>query len=337
MICPILKYKSTEEDYIFKRKFNKSLDVVVSKDDIVKRDAIMATGEVAEVKSRVDLAAALKVKAKDVSKYVLCIQGERINRGDPVAYRRGRVMKREIRIQAPSSGVVNLNQIKEGILKILDFASESTVSVGVGGKIVSVIRNKHVSIKTKVMKIHPFEVLGRSVQGEIVFLKNENPSNSISLSGSLVVVERPNIDISLLREIEMKGAKGVIIGGLSFNAYQKFRKIASSYFALCLMEGFGNLTINPKVLPLLKKNDGYMAELDSKNNELVLTYVQREVVEEKDKLVTRLRRKMLVKIVDDNFWGEYGQVMEIIGEYAKVQIAKNRIIDINVNNLFVIL
>ncbi|MBU0975864.1 MAG: hypothetical protein ABIE03_00735 [Patescibacteria group bacterium] len=337
MISPIHKYKQIDRNYVFKRKFKKGLEVALSRDESVKRDAVLATGEVSGVKSRLDLASTLGVKSLDVQKYLLCIQGERINRGDAIAFRRSGVLKKEVRVQAPSSGIVSLTQIKEGILKILDFAKESTISVGVGGRVVSVIRNKYVSIRTEVVKVFPFEVLGRSIQGEILFVKDGRNEEVENLNGSIVIIESTNVDLGFLRNLEMNGAKGVILGGLPFSIYQDFRKKSSAYFTLCLLEGFGDLTINPKLIDLLRKNDGYLAQLDSRSNELFLTFTKGAETESDDRIVTRLRKKMTVKIFDDQFWGEYGQIQEILGEYAKVQIAKNRIVDINVNNLFVII
>ena len=82
MFLPKKVNKLIDEKYQFRRTIPLGLKVTVDKGDRVKRDSILASGEIADEQVRLDLASSLRVKPQKVREYLECLSGVRVTIGD---------------------------------------------------------------------------------------------------------------------------------------------------------------------------------------------------------------------------------------------------------------
>ncbi len=352
MIVPIRKNKNIDTKYYFKRDIPKGLKICVEKGDKIRKDTVLASGEMSEEKIRIDLVSSLKVEFSEAGKYLKCLNGERIKRGEILALKKKGVVQRERKLFAPTSGVVDLSEIDSGILKILSVATESTINAGIEGEVVSVIKNKHVNILSEVLEISAFECVGRDVQGELFFLdddsvidlgkdefkvnnKNED-SDKIevgeNLNGGIVAMNFSPSE-EFIRKLIISGVGGIITGGID---YKIKRMVSESDVTICNLSGYGKIAIEKKTVGELKTNDGFLCSIDIKENNLLLTNVTKGSLSEALGLVRNLEIGDKVQILDTERWGEYAIVKEINRYKAVVRSKRGKRYNIHYNNLLLI-
>lgn len=345
MFVPYKRDKVIDKEYHFRRNIPHGLRVGVERGDIVKRDVILASGEMSEEKARIDVSSLLEVKPPDTRKYLICLSGERVKRGDIVALRKKGVVSKEKSISVPCSGVVNLSEIDAGILKILGVAKETTINAGVEGKVISVIKNKQVDILCKVLRIRPFLGFGDDVQGELFFLNDPSVAGSMeeskveigaNLKGEIIVLNfRP--DFEFLRKLAMAGVIGLIMGGVSSSLLGNISSSGLWGVSVCVLEGFGDIDIDKDFSKVLKKNDGFLCLLDMKRQELVLSCTKSKIDSVPNKMLLKsLDTGDRVQIYGEKLWGAYGYVKEVTNEFVSVKCDKGKVIEVSANNLFAI-
>lgn len=336
MFVPVKKNIIVDGKYHFKREIPAGLKVEVEKGKSVKRDAILASGEVFVERDRMDVSTALGVKPKDAGKYLVCINGESIKKGERLAQKSGGVIGKERKLVAVRSGVVDLSEIDGGFLKILGAAKESTSYSGAEGKVVSVMRNKKVDILTKVLKIRPLMVFGHDVQGELFFIESQKSKVGANFSEGLIVLNFTP-DREYLRELALLGVEGVIVGSVEAAVLEDISTSGLWGMTLCILEGYGDISANGEVLDVLKKNDGYFCLIDKRSKELILSRVaQKGISLVKKNLVESLKIGSKVQVFDVENWGSYGVVEDLSGTFAKVKIGDkslNQKVEVNINNL----
>lgn len=335
MIICCKNNKKVEKEYHFKRFVPKGLKVAVEKGDKVKKDTILASGQLALPKTRIDVSSELSVKPDDTKRYLKCLNGERVVKGDLLASKKGKIITKEKNIKAPCNGVISLSEIKNGILVILDVAKETTVNSGVNGNVASVIRNKYIDILCRVLKVKPFFIKGKSVQGELFYLEKEEANIEIgtNLRGGIVVIDfRPNTE--LLRRLALADVSGIIVGGMRSKLLSEMNSHGLWGMTVCAIEGFGNIAIGENLRSILSKNDNYLTLLDTKRAELILTKVKKSKESKtRNKLVREVKLKDRVQILDTRAWGEYGIVEEIHKYAVKVRADKKDIMEVSIHNL----
>lgn len=337
MFIPYKYIKKFEEEYRFKREIPEGLVVNVEKGQKVRSDSVLASGEVFSEKSRIDLSTALGVKPGLTKKYLECLNGERVQKGDRIAYKGGGVVGKDHKVVAPKSGVINLSGIDAGIVRILGVAKESTIYTGVTGRVVSVIKNKQVNVLTEVLRIKTFRIFGRSIQGELFHINDEKVKLGTNLSESIILL---NFEVrkEYLRELAMVGVQGIVAGSIDSSLLSLVTKEGLWGMTLCLIEGFGSIRMGETLLSDLRKSDGKLCLIDDKDKELVLTGIS-DTKTSKHKGGVFIRNVKVgdsVQVFDNRNWGVYGEVEEISGDFVKVIILKGGkkvVMEINQNNL----
>jgi hypothetical protein len=337
VIVPRKNNTIVEEEYHLKRDIPRGLKVEIKKAQKVKKDTIIASGEMACEKERIDISSLLGVKPQDSRKFISCLNGERVSRGDKLVHKRKSVMRKEKTIIAPISGIVNLEEIDAGILTIMDVAKEATVNSSVNGTVVSVIKNKQVDILCKVLRVYPFAIFGPNVQGELFYLDEKQDKIEIgeNLKDSIIAFNfSPNVQ--LLRKLAMVGVSGIVVGGVNSNILANVNSSGLWGMTICIVEGIGNIPIDKKFLTFITKNDGYLCLLDSKEQVLIMTNAgESSFGKDQVKLVKRIELNDRVQILGSNTRGEYGIVKEIGSEFIKVKTDRGKVLDIDLLNLVV--
>ncbi|MFC1780173.1 hypothetical protein ACFLY9_00550 [Patescibacteria group bacterium] len=337
MIVPRKNSKTVEEEYHLKRDIPKGLTVEIKKGQKVKKDTILASGEMACEKERIDISSRLGIKPQDSRKFISCLNGERVSKGDKLVHKKKSMMRKEKTITSPISGIVNLEEIDAGILTIMDTAKEATVNSGVNGTVVSVIKNKQVDILCKVIRVYPFAILGSNVQGELYYLdkKQDKVELGENLKNSIIVFNF-SPDAQLLRKLAMVGVTGIIVGGINSNILTNIDSSGLWGMTICIVEGIGDILVDREFIKFITKNDGYLCLLDSKEKVFVMTNAGESIPsEDRVKLVKRIEVNDRVQILDGLTRGEYGVVKEIGSEYIKIKTDKGKVFDVDLLNLVV--
>jgi len=335
MILPKKCTIKTDNHFVIKRDIPGSLDILIEKGETVRRDSIIASGNVFEQKARVDISEQFDIDSSVVKRHVLFIHGERVRKGDIIfKYRR----KKDKVFQAPCNGVLSLSDVNSGIITILGVSRETNINAGVKGKIVRVIPHKQIHIEGKVLRIKPFVLYGQSIQGELFYIDDNEHILDPSLSGGIVVISY-NTFLTHFRSFQALGIRGVIVSGTDATLFQKIEQSIGQNISICLLEGFGKRYITHKLSGILKENDGHICLFDAKNNELVLTHTQKdEKFRITKSVVYRAKKGQGVQIFQSDAWGMYGSIVSLKNDQAVVLIKENEIekkIKVHINNIII--
>ena len=337
MIVPIQRATIIDKKYFFPRKLNSGLKVLIEKGKKVEQDTVLASGEVYEEKTKLDIASEINVKPDEVKKYVTCIHGEQVTRQDVLIHKKRKIINKEILVRAPARGVVDLSEIENGFLKILGPAREKIVHAGLRGSIFSVLRHKMVQIETSVMKVKPFTIIGESIQGELLYLKDQEIKLGEDLHESIIVIDF-KIDKNFLRKLALSGVRGVIVGGLHRKFIDQRDELGLGGITICIMHGYGNLSLDVDLVQKLKQNDGYVCLLDARHGELILPNVgeKEEKNGKEQRLLNNLKKGQKVSIFTFGLWGHRGIVDKVVGDFVSLRLDKpfkNRKVEVHINNI----
>jgi hypothetical protein len=323
-----------EEDYVFRRHIPDRLKIIIEKDKKVTGDTVIARGEVFQTKARIDIASELKIKPKDTKKFIECLSGERIEEGDIIARRKNIMLKGEKTIKSPCGGVIDISEIEGGFILIADASKETAIYSGIEGRVKSVVQNKHIDIECKVLKIKPFHLYGKDVQGELFYIPSMPKKLPKSYAGSIIAINT-DLDLDELRVLSIAGIKGVILGSFDREVLAEVNNEGLWGMSICLCEGFGDIPLEQNFIDLLKKNNGHICLFDSKQKEIIFTNTSQKMLLQKNELLVQsLKVGDEVQVFDPDNWKLYGSIEKLEGEYAKIKLYKDqRIIDVHTFNI----
>jgi len=342
MIIPYIKRKNFDEKFLLRRVVPNGLRVEVRKDDKVKVDTILATGAANEVRTIIDVSSKLKVDEEKVKRYIKCLNGERVSKGDLLAHKKKGVMSKERKVLAPSNGVVNLSNIDSGIIKFMGVAKEMTLNSGVNGKVVSIIRNSDVNILCHALRIKAFKIFGNSVQGEMYIVKvaeeDEEKINieiGSNLKGSIVLLDSCH-SMKFFRKLATVGVSGVIQGGIRREIINELNKEGLWGMTLCVLGSYGEKSIDNNLLDHLMRNDGALTIINNDKKELVLTNFDKDQEHSYSRLVKRVEVGDRFFILDSRYYGMFSEAVEVNDSYCKVSLENGKMIKVDYANLAVI-
>ncbi|MBN2016243.1 hypothetical protein JW766_05440 [Candidatus Dojkabacteria bacterium] len=338
MLVPFQNNLQLVKKYMFRREIPRGLKIGPEIDDKVKADTVLASGEKAEERARIDISSILKINPEDAIKHLNCINGERVKKGEIIVLKKKKVMHKEQKIQSPYSGVVDLSEIKSGILRILGVAKEQTISAGIGGKVVSIIKDRQLGIECEVLKFKVVSLWGETVQGEMFYLdeKCDKVETGKNLNGDILILGmKPKMEF--LRKLAIAGVSGVILPSISTKLIKELEleKLGLWGMTLCITEGFGTgLSFSKFFISLARKNDGYIGLIDSKNDEIIFTNLKDIPESVKNPvLVDEVEIGDPVQILDEGAWGKWGKVIEVSDKVVRVEVEGSREIETSIHNL----
>lgn len=284
-----------------------------------------------------DLAGELSVSAQEVNKYLTKNLGQRIYKGELVAFKKGGLFSPKTFVTTPTDGILEYLNHKTGELKISSFPKAVQLPAGVYGIVEKVDQERgQVVIRTQVSRVHGIIGLGRSRNGilhivgrkddivtkELIQAKYEE---SILLGGSSFSKETITACIAL-------GINGFISGGISARDYKTMsggnlvfpKKLENDIgISIIICEGFGTVPINSDIFDFLRTYEGRFVFIDG-NKALVNlpsfsssclekiknTQLPPEEVETAD-AATELKIGLKVRIVGNSYLGEQGKLIRI--------------------------
>lgn len=319
-----------------KGKINVSAGEEVSPSDII------GTCEVSSGFRVINISQLLSVRPKDIEKYLKKQIGQRIYKGELLAYKEGSFFGGKKVVTVPSDSTLDFINTKTGEVRMSIFPKKLSLPAGVFGIVERIDHAKSgVFIKTLVSRIYGVLGTGRLREGilhvigkreEMVAVNMITPdmSDAILLGGSLINKEAISQAIS-------SGASGIITGGLNAEDYKSIaggkisfpRKLETDIgITIVATEGFGSIPPGWDVYDLLFKYNGKFVTIDGNSAVVNLPSFQSTSLESirrtklpdpKEEIVEESRGVdvlepevgMKVRVVGTSYTGEQGKVAAI--------------------------
>lgn len=319
-----------------KGKINVSVGAEVSPSDII------GTSEVSSGFRIINLSQLLSIQPKDIEKYLKKQIGQRIYKGELLAFKEGSFFGGKKIVIAPSDSTLDFINTKTGEVRMSIFPKKISLPAGVFGIVDGIDHAKsRVFIKTLSSRIYGVLGTGRLREGilHVVGKREEmvsvnkvthDMSDAILLGGSLISKE-------VISQAISEGASGIITGGLNAEDYKSiaggkisFPKKLETDIGITIIatEGFGSIPPGWDVYGLLLNYNGKFITIDGNSCVINLPSFQstslksirgtklpapkEEIVEEEGGVdVLELQVGMRARVVGTSYTGEQGIVLAI--------------------------
>lgn len=288
-----------------------------------------------------NLVTLLSVPPNQVQKFLKKKLGERIYKGELLAYKEGGIFGGKKIVTSPSDSTIDFINLQTGEVRMSILPKTIELPSGVFGIIESIDHPRsRVVIKSLVSKVYGVFGTGRPRDGilHIIGKRDDlilnplilpNLSDQIILGGSIIYKEGISEAISA-------GVSGIITGGINAADYKSmaggrisFPKKLDTDIGISLLttEGFGPIPIGWDIYQLLLNYDGKFVIIDGNAATLSLPSFEQkslltikntqlpnvlDVAEEKfEGHVVELKIGMRVRVVGTSFIGEEGSVLAI--------------------------
>jgi hypothetical protein len=209
----------------------------------------------------------LGCKSSDCYKYVTCINGEYIEKGEILAEKKGRNGLTVKRIIAKTSGIVDFDRLNKGFIDVLAEEENITVKSNFAGIVTDVLPGSHIVINSpaSALDLAGTTLFNEKLFGNLIFLNNGNEILSeipdVDLKGKIVWVGS-YLPLSLALKAFQKGARALLTYSME---YEDFKDLG---LPVGVIEGFGKIHCDEKFLKELYKLNNKFAVLDSTENQL---------------------------------------------------------------------
>lgn len=320
---------------------------IINKGQAVSPEEIIGSATISSGFRTINLATKLAVSPNEVEKYLVKKIGQRVYKGELLAYKTGWLLGRKKEVIAPADGNLDFLDHKTGELKISFFPKKIDLPAGVFGIVEEVDEERgQVIIKTQVSHIHGLLGSGRSRDGMLHFLgKNDDLIDKslieagydqrILVGGSLLFKDAIFAAVS-------EGINGVITGGINAEDYRVIsggriifpKKMDNDIgISLVVCEGFGSVPIGDDIFELLAKYAGKFIFIDG-NKALIslpsfssssLMAVKRtalpklqpnNLTEDYTTGISELKVGLKVRVVGNSYLGVQGNVIAIDNSFS---------------------
>lgn len=292
-----------------------------------------------------NLSSLLSVSAKEVGKYLIKKIGERIYKGELLAYKSGGWLFGGKKIvTAPTDGILDFLNEENGELKMTFLPKKVDLPAGVYG-IVERVDNERgvVLIRTQVSKIHGVVGSGRSRDGTLHILNKKDDlvsksailpkyTEHILVGGSLFFKEALSEAISV-------GVSGIIVGGINAADYKGMsggriifpKKMDNDIgISVVVIEGFGSIPIGDDIFTFFSDFEGKFILMDGNKAQILLpSFSSNSLTKVKntslppirneelildmgpDNQITELKLGSKIRIIGSSYLSEQGKILAI--------------------------
>lgn len=267
-----------EKDIIvrLKRSLKGKGQLTVSKRQEVTPSEIIGSSFISSGFRVLNLADLLSVSGVEAEKYLKRTLGQRIFRGELLAYKEGGFFGGKKEVISPTDGILDFLNPKTGELKMTFLPKKVDLPAGVYGIVEEVDEGiGQVIIRTQASLIYGIFGTGRIRDGilHLICKRDELLSKSlittalndqIIVGGGLVLKDAVSSAIS-------SGISGIITGGINAKDYKSMaggrlifpKKIENDIgTSIVICEGFGSIPIAEDIYGILKKYDGKYVSID---------------------------------------------------------------------------
>lgn len=278
----------------------------VAKNQEVGPIDILGTTQVSPGFRILNLAMMLGVPPTDIQKYLKRPLGQRIYKGELLAYKKGWLFGDKKIVVSPTDGVLDFLNPKTGELKMTFLPKKLDLPAGVYGIVESSDKEKGlVIIRTQATIIRGIAGSGRTRDGTLHIIgrrdeligKNfisQNNEEEILAGGSLIFKDAITAAIAF-------GVKGIITGGINAKDYKSMaggrlifpKKLENDIgISVLVCEGFGSIPTGEDIYEILKIYDGRFVSIDGNGGTLFLPSFESESI-------SRVRNAILPPIPDN--------------------------------------
>ncbi len=315
--------------------------ISVSANQEVKPSDIIGTSNVSSGFRILNLASLLAVNPQDVEKYLKRNLGQRIYKGELLAYKEGGIFGGKKTLIAPTDGLLEFLNPQTGEIKMTLLPKKSDLPAGVFGIVESVDNERGITIIiAQASRIYGMfgsgklrdgilEVLGKRetlVNNSFISPKSEG---HILVAGSLIYKDAISESISC-------GINGIITGGINAKDYKAMaggrlsfpKKLENDIgISVVVTEGFGSIPIGLDIYEFLSGYDNRFVSIDGNSGIIDLpSYEESSMVRvrstklppvpdsvslEQVGKATELKPGVYVRVVGNSYAGEQGKIVAI--------------------------
>lgn len=318
-----------------------SLNVNIGQE--VTSEEIIGSATVASGFRTVNISSFLSVSPQDVEKFLTRKLGQRIYKGELLAYKKGSFFSKDKIVISPTDGVLDFLNNKTGELKIAFMPRKADLPAGVYGIVENVDKERgEIVIRTQVSRIYGLFGSGRFRDGTLHILTKKDDLISkdaiqtkyfehILVGGSLFFKDTISAAISL-------GVSGVITGGINAGDYRGMaggriifpKKLENDIgISIVVCEGFGSIPIGDDIFQLLSGYEGKFVFIDGNkavidlpsfaSNSMIkvrstrLPQMQSEETPDwkRIKVMAELKVGVRVRVIGNSYIGEQGKIIAI--------------------------
>lgn len=247
-------------------------------------DEVIGTSVVSSGFRIINVAHLLNIEPGSIERYLQRAVGQKIYKGELLAYKPGGLLQKKGVVTAPTDGVIDFINPATGEVKMSFLPRKVDLPAAVYGIVEFVDDSRgQVLIKTQMTKIHGIFGTGRQRDG-ILHLSDVKSglidAGNISLKyAGGILVGRGLIYKDAISAAISAGVSGIITGGISSKDYKGMaggRLIFPKKFdndigiAIVVCEGFGSVQIGWDILDLLSRHDGKFVFIDGNRAEVGL-------------------------------------------------------------------
>jgi hypothetical protein len=330
--------------------------VLVEEGDVVASSTIVArTFIIGKEKVLLNMTRILGLsKSSEVPPYMLKKVGDRVGKGEIIAYRRYTAFhffEHEVVCRSPIAGIMEWF-FEDGDLSIKSLEAVN-IEAFIPGRVTEVAPNRSVVIETPAALVQGTFGVGGETQGELM-LKSRSPHDMLSADaigpearGKILVGGSLVEGAALHKAVEM-GVKGVIAGSVEYRALTELTghemgvAITGSEevgLTLVVTEGFSRISMAEKTFTLLKRFDGKLACINGATQiragvirpEIIIPRPELEVSKVSEtEPEGELTPGTPIRIIKDPYFGVFGQVRNLRVEPFKVESeAQLRVLEVD--------
>lgn len=288
----------------------------------------------------VNLATLLSVKPSQVTKYIKRAVGQKIYKGELLAFKKGNFFSSDKIITSPTDGEVDFINSLTGEVRISLLPKKIDLAAGVYG-VVEKVDEKTGSclIRAQITRLYGTFGIGKIREGTLMILTKRDGVISkemilpkfdeyVLIGGNLSSKEVLNSAISA-------GVNGMIIGGINASDYKAITGGRISFqhkfdedmgLSLLVCEGFGPIGIGEDIFEIIKEYDGKFLLVDGNNATISLpSYQSSSMIKVRNTKLPETEESLVpgietlaevslgakVRVVGASFTGEQGKIVAL--------------------------
>lgn len=215
----------------------------------------------------INVASLLEAEPSSIERYLKRRVGQRIYKGELLAYKAGGLFKEKKMVVSPTDGVIDFINLRNGEIKISFLPKKINLPAGVFG-IVGFVDHVHskVLIKTQVTKIYGVFGSGRNRDGYLRVLAPKQElidSRSVSIQDAEHILAGRNLIYKdAISAAIFAKVSGIITGGINAKDYRGMAGGTDIGISVVVCEGFGSVPIGQDIFDLLKEHDQKFVFID---------------------------------------------------------------------------
>lgn len=341
MSIKALKRLRVEEDIVTRvhRTLKAKGQLNVSVGQEVAPDDIIGSCQVSPGFRTLNLSQILSVSPGEVKKYLKSSLGQKIYKGELLAYKNQTFLGGKKIVVSPSDGILEFFNEQTGELRLNFLPKKVDLPAAVYGVVEEVdLPRSDVLIRTKVSRIYGMFGIGRSRDGTLAFIGRRDElvgesqissqnSDQILAGGSLIYKEVISKAIS-------SGVSGIITGGINAGDYKGMaggrltfpKKLETDIgISVVVCEGFGPQSLGEDIYAVLQKYNGKFVLLDGNHAIINLpafesssmrrvrnTILPAEVsVATREPSLSDIEIGSMIRVIGNSYAGEQGKVVAI--------------------------